>query len=225
MECPVCSRDLSARLPFRCTACVRNELYRPRLKNVEALLQKESLGRQVEAIAAKARSSPPDSQRKSEDVNKSDDASRRWKIEHTLAAKEQSTQRTHAILEHVEALKKEMEEVRADISKRKCVNAQRRSDTDGAKNQLSERRAAVLSGIEKSMKRTDHLWGSIHARTTDARSFLCYEAATLYNLRRRKRRKGGVVREEYAIGAVSIVDLRDMNSKLDLSSLMMDIRP
>ncbi len=129
-----------------------------------------------------------------------------------MAVREQSTQRAKAICDHVEALKAQIKAMRTDISTRRASNARRRADADAAKQNIEERRAATLSGIEKSIKRTDHLWRSVHARTTEDRSFLCHEAANLYGLKQRKRKKGGVVREEYAIGGIGISDLRDMNS-------------
>jgi hypothetical protein len=181
------------------------------------LVQKESLVHQVEEIAARAGDDSHNSQRGGERMATSDNSSRRWALEHALAATEQSTQRTKGILADVEALKTKLKENKAEISRRKADIAQRRSNLAAAKAQISERRVASQSTLEKSIKRTDHLWGSIHAQTAEARSFLCHEAAILYGLKQRKRKKGGVIREEYVIGTVSILDLQELNCKFGSS--------
>lgn len=219
MECPICLRD-NGRLPFFCTTCARNLLYESRFENALALVQKESLVHQVEEVAARAGSNSDNSQLGGERTTTRDNFSRRWAVEHAMAVTEQSARRTKGILAHLEPLKSRLIETKAEVARRKADIARRRSDLAAAKAQISERRAASQSTVEKSIKRTEHLWGSIHAQTADARSFLCHEAAILYGLKQRKRKRGGVIREEYVIGTVGILDLQELNCKFGSVSHM-----
>lgn len=210
MNCDVCHRPASSKLPFLCSTCVRNDLYGLRLENVNVLLQKEELGRQVEEVINGTKAG--DASRGGEDVEAVDKTAGRWTIETARASQAESAERTRTIHDHIEILKKEIKDGKEDISKRKASIAQRRSDAESANHQLGQRRATTLSGAEKSIKKTEQLWNSLHAKTSESRGLLCREAADLCGLRQRKRMKGVVLREDYAIGGVGILDLREMNS-------------
>ncbi|KAL4784287.1 UV radiation resistance protein and autophagy-related subunit 14-domain-containing protein [Aspergillus varians] len=73
----------------------------------------------------------------------------------------------------------------------------------------------VLNGIRNSIKRTDHLWHSSHIKTAEARIFLCREAASLYGLRQKVRKRDNGLKETYTIGGISILDLREMNGNIN----------
>lgn len=139
--------------------------------------------------------------------------SARWAVQAANTREAQSSARTKAALDHVEILKQEIKQGKEEISKRKAALAQRRSDAESANYQLSERRTTTLTTVQNTIKRTEHLWNSLHNKTAESRIFLCREAANLYGLRQKVRRKEGKAKDSYTIGGVGIVDLRDMNSK------------
>ena len=55
----------------------------------------------------------------------------------------------------------------------------------------------------------------MHSEIVNARVFLCTEAADLCGLRQRRRKKAGSIRDDYTIGGIGIVDLRDLNSTVE----------
>jgi hypothetical protein len=111
----------------------------------------------------------------------------------------------------MDMLKSEIKEKRSDISRRRMMLAQRRSDAESANYQLTERQTATLTSVQNGIKRTEHLWHALHNKTAESRVFLCREAASVYGLRQKLRKKNGEVRASYVIGGVTIVDLREMN--------------
>jgi chromosome segregation ATPase len=213
MQCGICSRRYVSKLPFNCTTCARNALYELRLENASVLVDKEALGRQVEASISL--NSSIDTGRAGADVVEQSlpRNSNRMDIEQATAQKEESLERIQEIQNQANILRKDIESSRAHIAKLKASLAHRRSDYDSITHNLAARRATTLDSVEKSIRRIDHRWNTLHTRTAEARVFLCREAANLYGLKQRRRRKGGVVREDYTICGVTIVDLRDLNSK------------
>ena len=64
-----------------------------------------------------------------------------------------------------------------------------------------------IENIQKDIKRTKQKWSIVQSKTADARSYLCYEAASLYSLKQRKKR-GGLM--EYYIGGNPVPSLLDL---------------
>lgn len=212
MDCDFCSRVSSPKLPFYCVTCARNHLYGLRLENAKVLIDKErksqEVGKTIESL---------DSLQKGHSNRGDDDqhtASPRWLIENAKTRKAQSEERAQAMSQHSEVLKKQIQEMREEIKKRKAVLMQRRSDSDSVTHQIQARRSATIEAIEQNVKRKQQSWHSLHNKIAESRAFLCREAAKLHGLRQRKKRKGGEVREEYTIGGIPIVDLTDLNSML-----------
>lgn len=115
-------------------------------------------------------------------------------------------------MSHVDALRKEIERTRSDIAKRKAGNVKRWSDLKSAAL-AAQREAEALESVKKGVERMERRWDMLHTRTMESRVFLCREAAQLYGLQQRIRKKAGSVRDIYMIGGVPIPDLRDLNSK------------
>lgn len=212
MECEICLRPATSRLPFNCTSCARNAVYEPRLQHARVLLQKEALGNDVEQAVTRAQGrggtgSLPKSAR-------STDASvpNRLYVGRLASEQHESAERTQTILGHVEALREGMKEIKTDIAKRKALLTQRRFALATAKKELGRQESTAAEPIEKSMAKTENRWQATHKMSAEARIFLCREAAQLYGLKSRKRQKGEVGRDSYMIGGVPIVDLRDINS-------------
>ena len=209
MQCEICHRSVSGRLPFNCALCARNALYQPRIQLAQTLLHTESLGKEVEqnVVGApkkdKARASAP---------TRISDLNPTWTVHHAASEQVISQDRTQTVLSHVEALREETQKIKSELAARKASLLKRRSEFISAKQELSQSQASAVEPVDKSIKRTEHRWDVMHSKTAESRLFLCREAALLYGLQQRKRKKGGSGRDIYLIGGVPIIDLRDLNS-------------
>lgn len=215
MICHICFRPPNSRRPFYCPTCARSQLYQLRVENAGVLLERSSIGQQIEDAVAKG-TSQEESREPDKTLRLEEGASRRCALQAATTRQAESAARTRALNERVKSLRADIKNKQTDISQRKAVLSRRRSDAESAKYQLAEREAATLANIENNTKRTDHLWHSLHSKTAEARIFLCREAANLYGLRQKvvdKDKEGGP-REIYMIGGVPIVDLREMSGKL-----------
>lgn len=126
--------------------------------------------------------------------------------------------RSEHILSHTEALRRETEEMRVEIAQKKAKLLRRRSDLKSATDGLSQREAIDIEPLERAVRKMEHRWDAMHAKSRESRVFLCREAAQLYGLQQRKRKKGSTGKELYLIGGMPIANLRDLNSKWFLLS-------
>ncbi|KAJ5658086.1 uncharacterized protein N7484_001735 [Penicillium longicatenatum] len=214
MSCHICT-SAHSRLPVLCPTCARNCLYQLRLEHTQILLEKESLGNQIE-IAITHDHSP--NQHSKTELRRSEtdhDSSCRWVLQTILSQQAGSVSRKNDVVQQINTLKEEIRAKRADILERKARLARRRSDAESAQYELGEREAAILTGLQNTTKRTEHLWHTLHSKTAEARIFLCREAAHLYGLRQKAARKGDAP-PTYILGGLAIVDLRDMNGKIPI---------
>ena len=208
MQCDVCKRTANNKLPFNCTFCARDALYKPRLQHAQILLQNERLERQIEeAVSGKSKSS------KEPNAKKKNPRHPEWII-HT-AENEQtfSEEKTQDILDHVQALREETRRMREDIAARKANLQRRRSDIQSTEQSFARSKAVAFQPFEKEMQNTNVRWDELHAETAKLRLSTCKDAAEVYYLQHHKRRKGSKGRDLYSICGVPIVDLRDLNSE------------
>lgn len=209
MQCEICHRPGSTLLPFNFTICARDALYQPRIQLVQALLQRESLGKEVEsniAGPAKSTKATKNTGLKLSEPNPS------WKVQRATDEQNVSEEKTQTSLVHVQLLRDEIQKTKEEIVARKARFQRRHSEFISAKQELSQSQANAVEPVEKGIQRTEHRWDVMHSKTAESRLFLCREAALLYGLQLRKRKKGGLGRDVYFIGGVPLVDLRDMNS-------------
>ena len=215
MSCDICAHVQTS--AFLCQTCARSRLYQLRTDTVRVLLEREYLGQQIEAAV-----NPSLSRKKllSEDrehnVQKENGTTRLWVLQSISNKQTQSLTRMKAATSQIESLRSQIKDKKFEISQRKIRLARRRSDSASAIYQLSERETGLLGGIRNSIKRTDHIWHSNHTKTAEARIFLCREAASLYGLRQKVRKRDDGLKETYTIGGVGILDLREMNGKSHL---------
>ncbi|KAI9934399.1 hypothetical protein MW887_000013 [Aspergillus wentii] len=219
MSCHICSRSPDPRLPFYCPTCARTELYQLRIENARVLLEKESAGQQIGNAAAyghiQAAHFKPSSVPLGQKEQNDDDATtrRRWAIQTFTSRQAESSAKTRVMADKIKILRSKIKDKRLEISQRKLTLARRYSDAESARYQLAERETALLTGIQNNIKRTDHLWHSLHNKTAESRIFLCREAANIYGLRQKIRKKDDELKETFLIGDVPVLDLRDMNGK------------
>ncbi|KAF9894192.1 hypothetical protein FE257_007694 [Aspergillus nanangensis] len=201
MSCHVCSRAPTSRLRFFCPSCARNRLYQLRIQHATVLLEKESIGSQIEASAAceNASNTPPDTKTRST-TKLENESSIALTVQAITNEQAKSSARIESLLGQVEALGRDIKSKRHEVSQRKLALRQRYTDAESAKYQIDEREATTLASIQNNTKRTDHLWHSLHSKTAEDRIFLCREAASLYGLRQKARKTDGAHREVYTIG-------------------------
>lgn len=211
MSCHICASS-HPRLPFFCPTCARNRLYQLRLETTHALLDKEVLGRQIEAVVASKQLH--DGHLKTEE--RPSGADRRgsccWALQTISSQQAASSTRREDLARKIEILKGEIATRKANICERRALLSRRRSDAESAHYKIEEREAATLASVQNTSKRTEHIWHSLHTKTAEARIFLCREAAHLYGLRLKTTRKGEA-HPAYVLGSIPIVDLREMNGK------------
>jgi hypothetical protein len=213
MNCHVCSRSNNSRLPFYCRTCALNQLYPLRLENVRLLLHKDALGREIADLSRHGINKEDGGLSPAKCAGSSRQPAGSMAIQQTRLEEAKSAVKIRAIRSHIEALRNEIEESRAEIRQRRSVLAQKRSDAESANYQLTDRRETALASVQNSTKRTEHLWHALHTKTAESRIFLCREAANLYGIRQKIRKRKDKVIEVYVIGGVPLPDLRDMNGK------------
>ena len=210
MQCDVCQRSPNNRLPFNCTLCARSALYQPRVQLAQTLLQTEALGKEVEQNVtgvSQINKATKNASTKTPELNPT------WTVQRAAAEQRGEEEKSRHIYDHVQTLREEIQKTKADIAARRKALQKRRSDLASAKQELSRCRPHPAEDAEKVMRRTEQRWDTLHQKTAESRIFLCREAAVLYGLQLRKRKKGGLGRDVYIIGGVPIADLRDLNSE------------
>lgn len=226
MSCSICNCSASNRTPFYCPTCARSHLYTLRYENARVLLEKESIGKEVEAAVAGDTEVQRRRQQQNAKANPTTSANNptrptdrngkpKWDVQAAQTEQARASERIRTMRECMETLRTENEQRKAQIRQMKLQLKQRRSDAESANFQLTDRRNAALANIQNGIKRTEHLWHSLHNKTAESRIFLCREAAFLYGLRQEVgKREGGKKSEKYYIGGVQIVDLRSLNGVL-----------
>ncbi|EER28651.1 hypothetical protein D8B26_001075 [Coccidioides posadasii str. Silveira] len=212
MICQVCHRPPDSSLPFYCPNCARNRLYPLRFDLAKTLLEKEAAGQKIEKAVKNAAGFKGIAPAGSGQPKSTLDEPSKIAIETMRTLKTQSEIRTEAIQVQIAKLRREIEEGKQEIAKRRAALAKRRSDAEAVNYQLSQRRAAILNNVQKEIKKTENAWNTLHSKTAESRMFLCREVASLYNLRQKTRRRNGEIISTYSIGGVNMVDPRDMNS-------------
>ena len=207
MQCDICFRAGSSKLPFLCPTDARNLLYEPRIESVRVLIEKDALNKQISAITS--RNVVADSEGGPSEISLQNMGTR-WDVERAHADGQMAIERTQQIIAQADELRANIEKARADISHRKAAIARRKSDLASATNGLESWRAKQIEATEKKIKMRMYEWNKMHRETAQSRAFLCGEAAKLYGLRRIK--EHDVWPEEYSIAGIPTVDLRTINS-------------
>lgn len=182
-----------------------------RLESAKVLLAKEQLALKVEAIV----SPKPENQEK-------DIPSSAWVFETAKVHKEDNDVRTHETLDHVRTLRQELELARKDISARKAHLASRKADLEAIHARLPTQRNQRQTKITDMTKRGKLSFAALDDRSVETRAFLCREAALLLGLKQRRRRKEGSIVDQYYLGGLPIVDLKECYSMLPIDA---SVRP
>jgi len=209
MDCEICQRaHHPKRLPFLCVVDARNELYEGRIANAKVLMEMEKTESQVNKLLADS-----DASSSSSTANRTS----RTYLENCASEEQMAKERTEQVIastdmlrDEIAAVKREIEEKRADISRRKAELA---AGSQG----LPARRNRELEEAKRAIKMTKYTWDREYESMVQYKAALCMEVAKLYRLQRVRR--GNPVRFEYKIGGIDIVDLHNINSKLSIDPL------
>ncbi|KAL9130500.1 MAG: hypothetical protein Q9217_001320 [Psora testacea] len=207
MQCAICERLPSGRLPFNCTFCAREVIYQPRIDLVLSLLENESIEKEVERSIGSTQAS-----HQSVEKEEAQEATPAWTVQRAAVDQKISDKKTESILGHVKALREEIQHMKLDIAKRKAAFARRRKELTSARHELSRIQSIAAEPVEKNIKRTMQTWESLQQQTGEQRLLHCTQAARLYSLQQHKRRSGEGGKEIYSIGFIPITDLRELNS-------------
>lgn len=201
--CIVCFRLGSRKLPFFCASDARNQAYEVRLKHAHTLLEHGELDKEISGLLSRDRSDPSS-------IPPSDDRLKRIEINDNIAEQKLAEDRTQQIIAKAEELRLAILQAREEMAEKKAQIYRQKRNLEKASNGLEARRRRQLEEIEKLTKMANYRWNSCHAMTVQSRGFLCGEAATIYGLRR-LRGENGVLLDDYAIGGMRIIDLKQLN--------------
>ena len=215
MECDICGRTPNSRLRFHCPTCARSKVYELRCKHAAILLDKEAMGRRVEAVAQGV-----NSKISSENLSRSGkiinihDCAKSSKMDRIMSESAALQDKISTMTEKAKELRSQMEQYRQDIKARRTANQQRKSDSESATYGLAEQENKEFETTEAGIRRTRRRWELKHNEIVDSRGMLCKPAARLAGLRRHRRpRENGSTREYYTIGSgIPIFDLRELHS-------------
>lgn len=214
MECDVCGNHPSAKDAFHCVTCARSAIYSLRVEHVTTLLDKESLGKRVEAAITGSPGGSHDSISLGGILVDASEAAKTTNYERTLAQLDDSRHKVDQILEKATELRRQMEEQSKLLLERRRRVAQRRSDAESATHGLGGREARQLDEQQGGINRVKLRQERDHRETVRSRVYLCREAAQLADLKAIKvRREDGGVRCFWSVGGIEIPDLRNLNSE------------
>ncbi|KAF4951917.1 hypothetical protein FGADI_7139 [Fusarium gaditjirri] len=192
MDCDICHRIHDAeRLPFLCTVDARNSLLDGRIKNVELLLQNESLQNEINELLDET--STPN----------------KFHKESLQAQQRTAEDRTTQILAAADKLRNDIKAAREEIQARKAAISRRKSDIAAVSGGLVERRVKQQKDMETDIGRLKYKWSRSAGDMARTRSFLCMEVARLYGLGCVK--EGSIGKYEYYLGGIPVIDLATMN--------------
>jgi hypothetical protein len=191
MECDICYREYDGkRLPFLCTVDARNQIYEPRYKHVQLILENDALQNEINSLLDNSNQPGQDA------------------VELARASQRRAEATTSHILATADQLRNDIKAAREEIQARKASLSRRRSDLATLSEGLPERRSRQEGEMDRTTQRVRYQWAQVAEEMAGTRSFLCAEAADLYGLERVASDSGTW---KYHIGKVPALDLRDMN--------------
>lgn len=206
MQCVICKRLSSSRLPFNCELCAQAFAYPSRLALAQSLLKNEALEEEVESRIDGVKSGKkPAVKAKAADADPSCLLGR-VTAEHVVA-----NERTNLTSDHILGLRSEIKQMRLDIAKRKARLQKRKKDIAASKRELTEAQSSRRETVQSEIRAIQRNWEDLHQQTIQRRAAHCTQTARLYSLQQHKRRTRAGGKDLYSIGFVPIVDLRDLN--------------
>ncbi|KAK5000011.1 hypothetical protein LTR66_001053 [Elasticomyces elasticus] len=214
MDCNICSRRFRSRLPPVCPSCARTALYQPRIHHLTTLLEKESLGKQVEAIITPPSTGLESTLPAGATVVNASEGVKTLEIKRLRAEQAETEERIALITQQAKLLQEQIDKAKQELGTARSTNAEKRKLLAARQSDLEERQAQDVDSIQASIQRYERKLRKRHTITIGGRAELCREAAELSGLAtsRRRRRKDGSLAEVYVIGGLTIPSLTDLNS-------------
>ncbi|KIV85786.1 hypothetical protein PV11_01444 [Exophiala sideris] len=204
--CGICTKSLTQEDGPHCPSCVQNMLYGVRLELARVLMEKEQLGKKVEAITAEGEPDEP-----------LDDE---LQILRTAYHSQVDISELQQIIDETAEIERQTTIVKKEVELKKAKAKEMRENLDARKaNLLAAKRAEKKGQQEKWEKlkeesaklKAEH--DAIHNKVIDAKATLCREAALLLGLRHSKKKtKEGTIRDRYFIAGLPLPDLKDINN-------------
>ena len=141
MSCHICNCSASNRTPFYCPTCARNHLYTLRYENARVLLEKESIGKEVEAAVAGNTDTKSNLSTTTRPTAR--EGNPRWDVQAAQTEQARASERIRTMRECMQTLRAENEERKAQIRQVKAQLKKRRSDAESANFQLADQYFSV----------------------------------------------------------------------------------
>ncbi|KEQ77156.1 hypothetical protein M436DRAFT_38292 [Aureobasidium namibiae CBS 147.97] len=213
MECAICSAVFPSHGQPTCISCARSLVYQARLDRLADLLNIESLSKQVHSVISplsgfSSSCSPSNSQ-----VVDITESAKKHVHAHILRESQATHLRCTIINEQINLLRKQMEQARRDNALRHLDIKQRHAEIKRERTEMTSRVPQLLEPLHATIRRSQRRLDKVQARTLEGRTKLCQETARLAGLQQKRRRMpDGSIVHDYAIGGISILDLRQINS-------------
>ncbi|KAJ8121051.1 hypothetical protein ONZ43_g2400 [Nemania bipapillata] len=184
MNCDICERaHHPKRLPFLCVVDARNALYEGRIANAKILIEAEAIEAQVNKLLSDS------------DVPSGSPATPRLTrayVENYSSEEYKARARTERIIESADRLREEVAAAKKQIEEKRAAIKRKKHDLVAASQGVAARRNREIEEARKAVKMTRYTWDRE------------YEGMAQY--------KAALLRFEYKIGGVDIIDLQNMNS-------------
>ncbi|KAF2482223.1 UV radiation resistance protein and autophagy-related subunit 14-domain-containing protein [Neohortaea acidophila] len=208
MQCGICEKDFGARRKAHCASCARAVLYKSRVEQASALLDREKWHTHVEAITRPGNDGvlaalPVDADWDSITTGIKAHSLEGVRIELAVAG-----EKIKGIAANADRLRQTIESYKASVEKKKASNQRRRQQLSLEREQLEKRKLRARESVQAAVMKSNHRLGKLQKRAADARELLCGEVASLSGLHRITRDDG---KTEYHLAGVMVPDLRDLN--------------
>lgn len=212
MECQICCGRAQHGRKFLCVACARSALYNPRLVYARTLLEKEALGRVVEAVANGDGQKTAQSLSVSLTPDRIADIAKRLEHDRVVAETAATETRTSEITRQAEQLRHRLEKYRVEIAARKDTLTHKRGDLERARLELVRLKGPPSDTLAKLVKKLNRRYNSAFDATVSSRIYLCRDAAVLAGLQLTQGLNDHDRQTKtFVVGGYEIVDLRDLN--------------
>ncbi|KAI4183391.1 MAG: hypothetical protein L6R41_005421 [Letrouitia leprolyta] len=176
---------------------------------IHALLEHEAASNQVDRSLEHSQASLKEST-----VNPSPDRDHPAYLALQSADLQRNTlkERVQLVDDYTKGLRTDISQIKDQIRTQRAFNARRKDEIVAAKQELTRREAGDLGPLAKQINRIQSRWERLHAETAESSLLLCQEAASLYGLRKHRKRGAKSKVDIYAVGGLPIFHLRDLNN-------------
>jgi len=188
-------------------------VYQARLDRLADLLNIASLSKQVHSVISPLSGFSSSSSPSSSQVVDITESAKKHAHAQILRESQATQLRCTIINEQVNLLRQQMEQARKDNISRQLDIRQRHAEIKRERTEMTSRVPQLLEPLHATIRRSQRRLDKVQARTLEGRTKLCQETARLAGLQQKRRRMpDGSIVHDYAIGGISILDLRQLNS-------------